>query len=72
MGIDRVLKMLIYEVIFWAAVLSTNYLSGYRVDVFANMTELVLLSLLLALIPYWPQRRRGRIRLVRQKKHESN
>ena len=31
MGIDRVLKVLIYEVIFWAAVLSTNYLSGYRV-----------------------------------------
>ncbi|MBM6754819.1 MULTISPECIES: hypothetical protein [Lactobacillaceae] len=55
MGIDLLIKVLGYEVIFWGLTLIISFIGQGNIDVFDNMFVLVLISLGLIVFPYWRQ-----------------
>ncbi|HJA72696.1 MAG TPA: hypothetical protein H9783_00335 [Candidatus Limosilactobacillus faecipullorum] len=56
MGIDLLIKVLGYEVIFWGLTLVISFISQGNIDVFGNLLILVIISLGLIIFPYWRQR----------------
>lgn len=73
MGINRVIKFLVTEVVFWAIVLMTSYVTGYQFDLFSNFATLIVVSLLLGILPYSGQikiRQAERKRQVKTRWHK--
>ena len=55
MGIDLLIKVLGYEVIFWGLTLVISFISQGNIDVFSNLLILVIISLGLIMFPYCQQ-----------------
>ena len=56
MGIDLLIKVLGYEVIFWGLTLVISFISQGNINVFGNLLILVIISLGLIIFPYWRER----------------
>ncbi|WP_283585497.1 hypothetical protein [Limosilactobacillus ingluviei] len=55
MGIDLLIKVLGYEVVFWGSVLAVSFVTQGNVDVFRYFPLYLTISLLLIILPYWRQ-----------------
>lgn len=53
MGIDLLIKVLGYEVVFWGSVLAVSFVTQGNVDVFRYFPLYLTISLLLIILPYW-------------------
>lgn len=55
LGIDLLIKVLGYEVVFWGSVLAVSFVTQGNVDVFRYFPLYLTISLLLIILPYWRQ-----------------